>query len=108
MVDPKARRSAPVIGGGGFNPYAAGKKVYGGGRPNPNSGKVDNAAAARGYAQRDQRNAVKKDALQDALNAGRPGLDAKQDAKNLGRVSPALAQKDARQEALLLRAQKGK
>ena len=59
---PSARRPNSAIGGGGFNPYAAGKKVYGGGRPNPNSGGVDNAAAAAGYQQRDLKNA-RRDAL---------------------------------------------
>jgi len=63
-MDSKRRRTDPKVGGGGFNNLAAGNAVYGGGRPNPNSGKVDNAAASKGYAQRDTKNAAKLAALQ--------------------------------------------
>lgn len=63
-MDPKRKRIEPQIGGGGFNALSAGKKVYGGGRPSPNIGKVDNANAAKGYAQRDNKNAARLAALQ--------------------------------------------
>lgn len=63
-MDPKRKRIDPKVGGGGFNNFAAGNPVYGGGRPNPNSGKVNNAAASKGYAQRDNKNAAKLAALQ--------------------------------------------
>jgi hypothetical protein len=45
----KSFQGAPK-GGGGFNPYAAGKKHYGAGRPMPTSGKIANKY---GYAERD-------------------------------------------------------
>lgn len=51
--------SAPQ-GGAGFNPYAAGKKRYGGGRLAPNVGKTPNMA---GYGQRDAAAAARRDAL---------------------------------------------
>lgn len=43
---------APNAGGAGFNPYAAGNKVYGGGRPFPNVGK-GGAVSKVGYAERE-------------------------------------------------------
>jgi hypothetical protein len=46
--------------GGGFNPYAAGKKHYGSGRPMPTVGKVTDRA---GYKQRDVKAAARRDAL---------------------------------------------
>ena len=52
--------SAPAQGGGGFNPYAAGKKHYGSGRPMPTVGKVTDRA---GYKQRDVKAAARRDAL---------------------------------------------
>ncbi len=63
-MDPKRKHIDPKVGGGGFNNLAAGNAVYGGGRPSPNSGGVSNAAASRGYAQRDNKNAAKLAALQ--------------------------------------------
>ena len=47
-------------GGGGFNPYAAGKKHYGTGRPMPTVGKVRDRA---GYTIRDNKAAARRDAL---------------------------------------------
>ena len=38
------------VGGGGFQRYAAGNKVYGGGRPSPNVGLTANKV---GYGRRD-------------------------------------------------------
>jgi hypothetical protein len=52
--------SGPAQGGGGFNPYAAGKKHYGSGRPMPTVGKVTDRA---GYKQRDVKAAARRDAL---------------------------------------------
>jgi hypothetical protein len=52
--------SAPAQGGGGFNPYAAGKKHYGSGRPMPTVGKVTNKG---GYKKRDVKAAARRDAL---------------------------------------------
>jgi hypothetical protein len=37
-----------------FNKYAAGRKIYGGGRDFPTNGKVD----PTGYSERDRKNAV--------------------------------------------------
>jgi hypothetical protein len=52
--------SGPAQGGGGFNPYAAGKKHYGSGRPMPTVGKVTERA---GYKERDVKAAARRDAL---------------------------------------------
>lgn len=52
--------AAPQVGS--FNSYAAGKKVYGGGRPNPNQGKTG-AAGMLGYQQRDAQQEARKNAL---------------------------------------------
>ena len=46
--------------GGGFNPYGAGKKHYGSGRPMPTVGKVTDKG---GYKQRDVKAAARRDAL---------------------------------------------
>lgn len=45
--------------GSGFNAYAAGRKVYGGGRSNPTFGMVDRA----GYQARDNKAALRRDAI---------------------------------------------
>lgn len=55
-----ANRSGPQVGGAGFNPYAAGHKAYGGGRPMPTSGKV---ADKTGYGLRDAKAQARRDAL---------------------------------------------
>ena len=56
--------SAPAQAGGGFNPYAAGKKHYGSGRPMPTVGKVTDRA---GYTIRDNKAAARRDALMRRL-----------------------------------------
>lgn len=55
---------APQVGS--FNAYAAGNKVYGGGRPNPNQGKVG-AQGALGYAKRDAQAEARKNAFNRRL-----------------------------------------
>lgn len=50
----------------GFNPYAAGAKVYGSGRYNPTMGPVDMA----GYTDRDRRRKVRLNALRARTKAG--------------------------------------
>jgi hypothetical protein len=52
--------------GPGFNPYAAGAKVYGSGRMNPTMGPVDKA----GYSERDRKRKVRLNALQARMKAG--------------------------------------
>jgi hypothetical protein len=52
--------SAAPQGGGGFNPYSAGKKRYGSGRPMPTVGKVTDKA---GYNERDAKMKARKEAL---------------------------------------------
>jgi hypothetical protein len=52
--------SGPAQGGGGFNPYAAGKKHYGSGRPMPTVGRVTDRA---GYTKRDAKAAARREAL---------------------------------------------
>jgi len=47
-------------GGAGFNALAAGRKSYGGGRPMPTMGKVQDKA---GYAMRDGKMAARREAL---------------------------------------------
>lgn len=44
----------------GFNKYAAGRKVYGGGRSMPNIGPVQNM---QGYAERDNKAQARKQAI---------------------------------------------
>lgn len=48
-----------ATGGGGFKPFAAGKKKYGGGRPMPTVGPVDK----QGYKQRDAENKARREAI---------------------------------------------
>jgi hypothetical protein len=50
----------------GFNPYAAGAKIYGSGRYNPTMGPVD----LTGYADRDRKRKVRLNALQARMKAG--------------------------------------
>jgi hypothetical protein len=50
----------------GFNPYAAGAKIYGSGRYNPTMGPVDKA----GYTDRDRKRKVRLTALQARMKAG--------------------------------------
>lgn len=51
--------------GTGFNAYAAGAKIYGGGRYNPTMGPVDKS----GYAERDRKMQVRRNALGAKLKA---------------------------------------
>lgn len=60
MIARRKPYGAAPQGGAGFNPYAAGSKVYGAGRTMPNVGKV---ADKTGYAQRDAKAAARKAAL---------------------------------------------
>lgn len=52
--------SKPPQAGGGFNPYAAGKKHYGSGRPMPTVGKVKDKV---GYGVRDGKAAARREAM---------------------------------------------
>jgi hypothetical protein len=60
----------------GFNPYAAGAKIYGGSRYNPTMGPVD----PTGYAERDRMRKVRRNATQQMLRDrmgkgfGNPGI----------------------------------
>lgn len=54
-----------IYGAPSFNEYAAGAKVYGGGRYNPTMGPVDKS----GYAERDRKLRVRRNALQAKLKA---------------------------------------
>jgi hypothetical protein len=65
MNNVRVQFSAPAQGGGGFNPYAAGKKHYGSGRPMPTVGKVTNKG---GYKKRDVKAAARRDALMRRLS----------------------------------------
>jgi hypothetical protein len=53
----------------GFNKYAAGAKVYGGGRSNPTSGPVD----PLGYRIRDRQTAARRNALLRRMKAQQRG-----------------------------------
>lgn len=53
----------------GFNPYAAGNKVYGSGRPMPTVGPVDKA----GYKERDKKAAVNRTAILRRMQAQQKG-----------------------------------
>jgi len=53
----------------GFNPYAAGAKVYGGSRYNPTMGPVDKA----GYKERDRARAVRRNALGAKMKSAQKG-----------------------------------
>lgn len=52
-----------------YTPYAAGYKMYGGGRSNPTNGPVDKA----GYMQRDMLNRAKRDAVLAQMRANQGG-----------------------------------
>lgn len=54
----------------GHNSYAAGRKVYGGGRPMPNIGAVSDLS---GYAQRDNEALARKAAIQRRLGGQMTG-----------------------------------
>ena len=53
----------------GFNPYAAGNKVYGAGRPMPNVGAVNK----EGYRKRDRLAKARRDAMLRRMKAQQKG-----------------------------------
>jgi len=53
----------------GFNPYAAGAKIYGGSRYNPTMGPVDKA----GYRERDRLRQVRRNAINARLKSQTKG-----------------------------------
>ena len=57
------------IGGGGFNPFSAGNKSYGGGRSMPTVGPVDKT----GYRERDLQTVARRNAILQRLKAGMAG-----------------------------------
>jgi hypothetical protein len=67
---------AASFGAPDFNAFAAGAKVYGGGRYNPTMGPVDKT----GYKERDRKLQVKRNALQAKLKARAKGAYASSDA----------------------------
>ena len=52
-----------------YTPYAAGYKLYGGGRSNPTAGPVDKA----GYQERDLMNNARRDAVLRRMKAAQQG-----------------------------------
>ena len=64
-----------VLGTPEFNPFAAGARMYGGGRYNPTMGKVD----MTGYAERDRKRKVKLNALKARVKAKTEGRYASPD-----------------------------
>jgi len=52
-----------------YTPYAAGYKMYGGGRSNPTSGPVDKA----GYMERDLMNRTRRQAVLNRMRAAQAG-----------------------------------
>jgi hypothetical protein len=67
---------AKPFGAPDFNAFAAGAKVYGGGRYNPTMGPVDKT----GYAERDRKLKVRRNALQAKLKANGKGAYASSDS----------------------------
>lgn len=59
-----------------YNPYAAGDKIYGGGRSFPTSGPVDKT----GYKERDLTSKARRDAILRRLKATQSGNFASADA----------------------------
>lgn len=60
----------------GFNPYAAGDKIYGSGRSFPTSGPVDKL----GYRERDMKAKARRNAILRRLKATQSGKHASADA----------------------------
>jgi hypothetical protein len=58
-----------ATGGGGFNPFAAGRKSYGSGRSMPTTGAVD----PLGYKKRDLQTQARRNAILQRLKAGASG-----------------------------------
>jgi hypothetical protein len=67
---------AKSFGAPSFNSFAAGAKVYGGGRYNPTMGPVDKT----GYAERDRKLKVRRNAVQAKLKAQSKGAYASSDS----------------------------
>lgn len=63
-----------------YNPYAAGRKRYGGGRDAPNVGPVDSAGAV-GYAERDAKAAARRNAVLRRMQKERVGNYAHPDSR---------------------------
>jgi len=68
------------FGAPSFNEFAAGAKVYGGGRYNPTMGPVDKA----GYAERDRKRKVRRNALLAKMKATQNGAYANSNALRMG------------------------
>lgn len=96
--------SAPAQAGGGFNPYAAGKKHYGAGRPMPTVGRVQDK---RGYGVRDGKAAARKEALMRREYGSQGNRLAPQRDEMSMRNNLEDEKKRARQEALMRRASGG-
>lgn len=60
----------------GINPYAAGDKIYGGGRPFPTSGPVD----PLGYRERDAKATARRNAILRRMRANQSGKYASADS----------------------------
>ena len=60
------RYTGMATGGGGFNPYSGGSKVYGSGLSSPTMGPVDKL----GYRERDRKEAARRAAMLKRLRAG--------------------------------------
>lgn len=60
-----------------FNPYGAGNKVYGSGRPMPTIGPVDKA----GYRQRDRMAKARRDAMLRRMRAQLSGNNMSPDVR---------------------------
>ncbi len=69
------------FGAPSFNEFAAGAKVYGGGRLNPTMGPVDKT----GYAERDRKRMVRRNALLAKLKANRQGAFANSNSLRSGK-----------------------
>lgn len=59
------RYTGTATGGGGYNRYGVGNKVYGAGRSSPNIGPVD----PLGYKERDAKSKARRDAILKRLRA---------------------------------------
>lgn len=71
---------AKSFGAPDFNAFAAGAKVYGGGRYNPTMGPVDKT----GYRERDRKLQVRRNALLAKLKAKGKGSYGSSDAMKYG------------------------
>lgn len=59
------RYTGMATGGGGYNRYGVGSKIYGGGRSNPTMGPVD----PTGYRERDAKAKARRNAILKRLRA---------------------------------------